>query len=82
MLCFVYFKVFLTYSYSADCILCQRLYAVWEAVGAKLRRTLNVARVNRLEAGITTAKRFGISESPEFILYVVGVCYFCLQTIC
>lgn len=54
-------------SYSADCVLCQRLYAVWEAVGAKLKHRLNVARVNRAEAGISTAKRFQIKESPDFI---------------
>jgi len=61
--------------YSADCVLCQRLYAVWEAVGAKLKRRLNVARVNRLEAGISTAKRFGIKESPEFIFLRQGKVY-------
>ncbi|XP_037948334.1 thioredoxin domain-containing protein [Teleopsis dalmanni] len=61
--------------YSADCIFCQRLYAVWETVGAVLRHRLNVARVNRLEAGISTAKRFGITTSPEFIFLRQGKLY-------
>lgn len=61
--------------YSADCVMCQRLYAIWEAVGANLRRTVNVARVNRLGAGTQTAKRFGITASPEFIFLRHGKVY-------
>lgn len=53
--------------YSADCVFCLRLHATWEAVGARLKHRLNVARMDRLSAGISTAKRFGIVESPEFI---------------
>lgn len=53
--------------YSNDCVICQRLYAVWEAVGATLKRRMNVARINRLENGMSTAKRFNVRESPEFI---------------
>lgn len=55
-------------SYSADCVFCLRLHATWEAVGARLKHRLNVARIDRLGAGISTAKRFSIVEAPEFIL--------------
>uniref|UniRef100_A0A1A9W2Q9 Thioredoxin domain-containing protein n=1 Tax=Glossina brevipalpis TaxID=37001 RepID=A0A1A9W2Q9_9MUSC len=58
--------------YSTDCVFCLRLHAVWEAVGARLKRRLNVARVDRLGAGISTAKRFRIVESPEFIFLRQG----------
>lgn len=56
------------YSYSQTCIECQRLTAVWEAVGAKLKNRLNVARVNKDTVGIQTAKRFNVLKAPEFIL--------------
>ncbi|XP_075167144.1 protein disulfide-isomerase A4 [Haematobia irritans] len=65
----------LVFFYSADCVFCLRLHATWEAVAAHLKHRLNVARVNRLEAGISTAKRFGIVESPEFILLRQGKIY-------
>ncbi|XP_005181499.1 uncharacterized protein LOC101896455 [Musca domestica] len=65
----------LVFFYSADCVFCLRLHATWEAVGAHLKHRLNVARINRLEAGISTAKRFGIVESPEFILLRQGKVY-------
>ncbi|XP_013118679.2 uncharacterized protein LOC106095831 [Stomoxys calcitrans] len=65
----------LVFFYSADCVFCLRLHATWEAVAAHLKHRLNVARVNRLEAGISTAKRFGITESPEFILLRQGKIY-------
>ncbi|ALC38010.1 CG11790 [Drosophila busckii] len=51
--------------YTAECVLCQRLYAVWEAVGGRLKRQMNVARINAQGAGVTTAKRFKIMESQE-----------------
>ena len=59
------------YSYSTDCVECQRLQARWEAVGAKLRTRLNVARVNRQTVGAVTARRFGVWEVPKFILWVL-----------
>ncbi|XP_073813690.1 uncharacterized protein [Musca autumnalis] len=65
----------LVFFYSADCVFCLRLHATWEAVGAHLKHRLNVARINRLEAGISTAKRFGVTESPEFILLRQGKVY-------
>ncbi|XP_017139677.1 uncharacterized protein LOC108154079 isoform X3 [Drosophila miranda] len=61
--------------YSADCVLCQRLYAIWESVGGKLRQKFNIARMNRLETGISTAKRLGILGSPEFIFIRQGKMY-------
>lgn len=61
--------------YSQDCIDCQRLSAVWEGLGANLKNRVNVARVNRLSAGIATAKRFGVDKSPEFIFIRQGKFY-------
>ncbi|XP_030380056.1 uncharacterized protein LOC115628203 [Scaptodrosophila lebanonensis] len=63
--------------YSDKCISCQRLYAIWESVAAHLKRRLNVARINRMEAGISTAKRFKVveSSSPVFILFRQGNYY-------
>ncbi|KAH8376946.1 hypothetical protein KR093_002328 [Drosophila rubida] len=60
---------------SAECVLCQRLYAIWESVGGKLKRKINVARVNALAAGLSTAKRFNIVSAPEFILLRQGKLY-------
>lgn len=60
---------------SADCVLCQRLYAVWESVGGKLKRKINVARVNAMTAGVSTAKRFKVAKTPEFILLRQGKLY-------
>ncbi|XP_017005282.2 protein disulfide-isomerase A4 [Drosophila takahashii] len=60
---------------SAECTVCQRLYAVWESVGGKLKRKLNIARMNSLESGISTAKRLGALESPAFIFLRQGKMY-------
>ncbi|KAL7740050.1 hypothetical protein ACLKA6_016892 [Drosophila palustris] len=60
---------------SAECVLCQRLYAVWESVGGKLKRKINVARVNALGAGVSTAKRFKVLETPGFIFLRQGKLY-------
>lgn len=56
------------YSYSQTCIECQRLTAVWESVGARLKSRMNVARINKDTVGIQTAKRFNILKAPEFVL--------------
>ncbi|XP_064535284.1 thioredoxin domain-containing protein [Drosophila montana] len=61
--------------YSAECVLCQRLYAIWESVGGKLKRKINVARMNSLGAGVSTAKRLKIEEAPEFIFLRHGKIY-------
>ncbi|XP_011498107.1 PREDICTED: uncharacterized protein LOC105362367 [Ceratosolen solmsi marchali] len=55
--------------YSTDCVDCQRLGARWEAVGAKLKQRINVARVNKYSTGASTARRFGVYEVPQFILF-------------
>lgn len=61
--------------YSSECVPCQRLYAVWEAVAANLKRQMNVARVNRKESGTLTAKRFAVEKAPEFIYVRQGKYY-------
>ncbi|XP_055371798.1 thioredoxin domain-containing protein [Condylostylus longicornis] len=61
--------------YSSECVPCQRLYAIWEAVAANLKSRMNVARVNRKESGIATAKRFKIEKAPEFIFIRQGKFY-------
>ncbi|KAH8403256.1 hypothetical protein KR222_008987 [Zaprionus bogoriensis] len=62
---------------SAECVLCQRLYAIWESVGGRLKRKINVARVNALTAGVSTAKRFKITitTAPQFIFLRRGKLY-------
>ncbi|KAJ6639353.1 Thioredoxin domain-containing protein [Pseudolycoriella hygida] len=61
--------------YSQTCIECQRLTAVWEAVGAKLKSRMNVARINKDTVGTQTAKRFNILKAPEFIFIRQGKFY-------
>lgn len=61
--------------YSTDCVDCQRLQARWEAVGAKLRTRMNVARMNKQSTGAVTARRFGVWEVPSFILFRQGSMY-------
>ncbi|XP_014234790.1 uncharacterized protein LOC106657677 [Trichogramma pretiosum] len=61
--------------YSTDCIDCQRLGARWEAVGAKLKRRMNVARINKYTSGAVTTRRFGVLEVPQFILFRQGKMY-------
>lgn len=56
------------FSYNRECIDCQRLLAIWEAVGAKLRNRVNVARVDKDVRGVKTAQRFNVKKAPEFIL--------------
>lgn len=58
------------YSYTDSCVDCQRLQARWEAVGAKLKTRMNVARVNKGSTGAVTGRRFSVQEVPTFILYV------------
>lgn len=55
-------------SYNRECIECQRLSAVWEAVGAATKNRLNVARVDKDILGVRTAKRFKVQKAPEFVL--------------
>lgn len=57
-------------SYATSSVECQRLQARWEAVGARLKTRMNVARVNRETTGKVTSRRFAVIETPAFILYV------------
>ncbi|XP_012289040.1 thioredoxin domain-containing protein [Orussus abietinus] len=61
--------------YTPSCIECQRLGARWEAVGAKLKQRVNVARVNKYTTGASTARRFNVVDVPEFILFKQGKMY-------
>lgn len=61
--------------FTNDCVDCQRLQARWEAVGARLKTRMNVARVNRGTTGAATARRFGVFHVPQFILFRQGKMY-------
>ncbi|XP_011301871.1 thioredoxin domain-containing protein [Fopius arisanus] len=61
--------------YSNDCIDCQRMGARWEAVGARIKNRVNVARVNKHTTGASTARRFNVFNVPEFILFRQGKMY-------
>lgn len=61
--------------YTDNCVDCQRLQARWEAVGAKLKTRMNVARVNKGTTGAVTGRRFGVQEVPTFILFRQGRMY-------
>lgn len=61
--------------YSTDCVDCQRLQARWEAVGAKLKTRLNVARINKQTIGAATGRRFGVWDVPTFIFFRQGKMY-------
>lgn len=61
--------------YSTDCVECQRLQARWEAVGARLKTRLNVARVDKQARGGATARRFNVRQTPTFILFRLGNMY-------
>ncbi|KZC07712.1 PREDICTED: uncharacterized protein LOC107185988 [Dufourea novaeangliae] len=61
--------------YSTDCSECARMSARWEAVGAKLKHRVNVARINKYTSGASTARRFNIYETPAFIFFRHGKMY-------
>uniref|UniRef100_A0A1B6CJN6 Thioredoxin domain-containing protein n=1 Tax=Clastoptera arizonana TaxID=38151 RepID=A0A1B6CJN6_9HEMI len=61
--------------YATSSIECQRLQARWEAVGARLKTRMNIARVNRETTGGVTSRRFGVLETPTFILFRQGKMY-------
>ncbi|KAL0129464.1 hypothetical protein PUN28_001624 [Cardiocondyla obscurior] len=61
--------------YSTDCVECLRMMAKWETVGAKLKHRVNVALVNKATTGISTAKRFNVYNTPQFILFRHGKMY-------
>jgi len=57
------------------CVKSQRLQAVVEAVGCELKHKLNVARVDKGSDGAVTGRRFGVTETPAFILFRHGKMY-------
>ncbi|XP_006615349.1 thioredoxin domain-containing protein [Apis laboriosa] len=61
--------------YSTDCVECVRMIARWEAVGAKLKQRVNVARIDKYTTGASTARRFNVYKAPEFILFRHGKMY-------
>ncbi|KAK7867154.1 hypothetical protein R5R35_013633 [Gryllus longicercus] len=61
--------------YSTECVDCQRLQARWEAVGAKLKSRMNVARVNKQTTGAVTGRRFNVRDVPSFIFFRQGKMY-------
>jgi len=58
--------------YKHSCVTSSRLQAVLESVGSELKNRVNVARV---ESGTVTSRRFGIGETPSFLLLRHGKMY-------
>lgn len=61
--------------YSTDCVLCLRLIARWETVAAKLKQRVNVALINKSTTGVSTARRFNVYDTPQFIFFRHGKLY-------
>ena len=61
--------------YGSDCVECVRMIARWEAVGAKLKQRVNVARIDKYTTGASTARRFSVYQAPEFIFFRLGKMY-------
>ncbi|XP_065340473.1 thioredoxin domain-containing protein [Cloeon dipterum] len=61
--------------YGTSCVECQRLQATWEAVAARLKARLNVARVNLELNGAATGRRFRVHKMPTFIFFRQGKLY-------
>ncbi|XP_076249614.1 thioredoxin domain-containing protein isoform X2 [Calliopsis andreniformis] len=61
--------------YSTDCVECVRMIARWEAVGAKLKHRINVARVDKDTNGAATSRRFNVFKTPAFIFFRHGKMY-------
>ncbi|EAT38061.1 AAEL009995-PA [Aedes aegypti] len=61
--------------YTSNCVDCQRLTAVWEAVAGDLKTRMNVARIEKDGKGRATADRFLIKEVPSFIFLRQGKFY-------
>lgn len=61
--------------YSTNCVQCLRMMAKWETVGAKLKNKVNVALVNKATTGISTARRFNVDNTPQFIFFRHGKMY-------
>ncbi|XP_055587190.1 LOW QUALITY PROTEIN: thioredoxin domain-containing protein-like [Uranotaenia lowii] len=61
--------------YTSNCVDCQRLTAVWEAVAADLKNRMNVARMEKDGKGKDTAERFRVGSVPAFIFLRQGKYY-------
>lgn len=61
--------------YTSNCVDCQRLTAVWEAVAGDLKARMNVARIEKDGKGGATADRFLVKDVPSFILLRQGKFY-------
>lgn len=61
--------------YATDDVNSLRMGARWETVGAKLKHSINVARVDKYTGGTATAKRFNVVNVPEFIFFRHGKMY-------
>lgn len=61
--------------YTSNCVDCQRLTAVWEAVAGDLKTRMNVARIEKDGKGSATADRFLVKEVPSFIFLRQGKFY-------
>ncbi|XP_065076160.1 thioredoxin domain-containing protein [Ochlerotatus camptorhynchus] len=61
--------------YTSNCVDCQRLTAVWEAVAGDLKTRMNVARMQKDGKGSATAERFRVNEVPAFIFLRQGKFY-------
>ncbi|XP_058813538.1 thioredoxin domain-containing protein [Topomyia yanbarensis] len=61
--------------YTSNCVDCQRLTAVWEAVAADLKTRMNVALMEKDGKGSATAERFSVKDVPSFIFLRQGKFY-------
>jgi len=57
------------------CVKSQRLQAVLEAVACEIKQKMNVARVDKSTDGGATGRRFGVMDTPAFILFRHGKMY-------
>jgi hypothetical protein len=57
------------------CVKSQRLQAVFEAAACELKFRVNSARIDKSGDGGATGRRFGVTETPYFILFRHGKLY-------
>lgn len=56
------------FSTRATCVKSQRLQAVFEAAACELKFRVNAARVDKSTDGGVTSRRFGVTDTPSFLL--------------
>ncbi|ODN00055.1 Thioredoxin domain-containing protein [Orchesella cincta] len=59
----------------STCVKSQRLQAVFEAAACELKFRVNAARVDKSTDGGATGRRFGVTDTPYFILFRHGKLY-------